>query len=467
MALYPPTSELFDNWINNKPESKLELIDGQLVVGNSLVGSRLLLRQILQGWRADAAVALAPTETWLQALAAGYGLTPPQTSSPFEILNHLEQQIADIEFIAEDLQAGRAEKTWAHHRIQQQLTMDSFRLANEVGCEFLGRDFVMRLGDNGFTPDLIFYKSQGLNQLFSYFLSGPAELVIEILMPGHEAADRSTKFDDYQAAGVPEYWLIDPENQQVEFYRLVAGQYQRYQPDSEGYYRPSSIPGLAFRPDALWQENEDDNPLESKTFKVEQPVEGFQRSHAEEGPQWGSLLFIPNIQPSPVPIAFEEYISWCPRAKFEFIEGKPLIGSTPGTRNVLAMLLMTFGLESAVKLLPPQAWLEGLRQRLDWEQHDAERKAEWWTLARQAAERLRTHFSLGRLGVIGDLTMPQPLNYWSDITLVYWEKFDDSWKAFDVLRDLDPDLRIDLLKFQPEWLTADQLWQIERHLVEL
>ncbi|WP_081972814.1 Uma2 family endonuclease [Leptolyngbya sp. KIOST-1] len=467
MALYPPTSELFDNWINNKPESKLELIDGQLVVGNSLIGSQLLLRQILQGRRAEAAIALAPTESWLQALAAGYGLTLPKLDSPLEILNLLEQQIVDVEFIAEDLQAGRAEKTWTHHRIQQQLSVDSFRLANQAGCESLGRDFVMRLGDDGFTPDLIFYKSQGLNQLFSYFLSGPAELVIEILMPGHEAADRSTKFEAYQAAGVPEYWLIEPESQQIEFYRLIEGRYQRHQPDSDGYYRPSSIPGLAFRADALWQEDEDYNPLEPKTFKIEQPVEGFQQVHAEEGPQWGSLLFIPNIQPSPMPIAFEEYISWCPRAKFEFIEGKPLIGSTPGTRNVLAMLLMTFGLESAVKLLPPQAWIEGLRQRLEWEQKDAERKTEWWQLAHQAAERLRTHFNLGRLGVIGDLTMPQPLNYWSDITLVHWENFDESWKAFDVLRDLDPDYRIDLLRFQPEWLTADQLWHIERHLVEL
>ena len=382
MALYPPKSELFDTWINNKPESKLELIDGRLIVGNSLTGSRLLLRQILQGWRADAAIALAPIDTWLQSLAAGYDLTLPQTGSPLEILNHLEEQVADIEFVPEDLQAGRAEITWAHHNIQQQLTVDSFRLANEAGCESLGRDFVMRLGDNG-------------------------------------------------------------------------------------HYHPSSIPGLAFRPDALWNEDEDYNPLESRTFKVEQPIEDYQRIHAEEGPKWGSLLFIPNIQSSPVPICFEEYISWCPRAKFEFIEGKPLINSTPGTRNVLAMLLMTFGLESAVKLLPPQAWIEGLRQRLEWEQHDAERKAEWWKLARQAAEQLRAHFDLGRLGVIGDLTMPQPLNYWSDITLVYWVKFDDSWKAFDVLHEIDPDLRIDLMRFQPEWLTADQLWQVDRHLVEL
>jgi hypothetical protein len=32
----------------------------------------------------------------------------------------------------------------------------------------------------------------------------------------------------------------------------------------------------AFRPNALWNEDEDYNPLKSKTFKVEQPVEGFQ-----------------------------------------------------------------------------------------------------------------------------------------------------------------------------------------------
>jgi len=82
MTLYPPTSELFDNWLNCKTESKLELIDGKLVVGNSLVGSRLLLRQILQGWGAEAAIALAPIETWLSALAVGYELRPVQDSFP-------------------------------------------------------------------------------------------------------------------------------------------------------------------------------------------------------------------------------------------------------------------------------------------------------------------------------------------------------------------------------------------------
>ncbi|ASC69453.1 hypothetical protein XM38_003800 [Halomicronema hongdechloris C2206] len=465
--MYPTPTERFDEFINHHPENKLELINGQLIVGNALTGSRLLLRQILHGWGAEAAIALAPTETWLSALAASYNLTLPKATSIEAQLNALEAQTKDFEFTPEDLSAGGTEATWPHHRTRQALTMALFRLAGNVGGQSLGRDFVMRLGDNGFTPDLVFFKNSGLNRLYDAFISGPTELVVEVLMPGHEEADCTTKYESYQAAGVPEYWLIDPSAEQVTFYRLIEGRYQLQSPEADGAYRPSSIPGLAFRAAELWQE-EEPHPLESSLFVVEQRVEGFERQSEDEGPHWGSLLFIPNIQIDPVPISFEEFISWAPRAKFEFIQGKPLIESTPGTRNVLAMLLMTFGLASVVKLLPPQAWIQGLRQRLDWERQDADRKAEWWAIARKAAEKLRTDFSVGRLGVIGDLTMPQPLNYWSGITLVYWEKLENSWQAYEVLRDIDPDRHIvDLRQVDERWLTADQLWQIDRYLVEL
>ncbi|MGP1383014.1 MAG: Uma2 family endonuclease [Thainema sp.] len=465
--MYPTPKERFEDFTRHHPENKLELINGQLIVGNSLIGSRLLLRQILQGWGAEAAIALAPIETWLSALATGYGWSISSVASIDEKLTALESQARDVEFTPEDLSVGSTDNTWSHHRIRQNLTMGLFRLAKAVGGEALGRDFVMRLGNNGFTPDLVFFKNAGLNRLYSSFVSGPAELVIEVLMPGHEDCDRAQKYEYYQAAGVPEYWLIDPVGERVEFYRLIDGHYRLQPVAADGFYRPSSVPGLAFCPAALWPV-EDPNPIDPAFFVVEQRVEDFERLAGDDGPKWGSLLFIPNIQVNPVPISFEEYISWSPRAKFEFMQGKPLIDSTLGTRNVLAMLLMTFGLASAAKLLPPQAWLQGLQQRLEWERHDVTRKAEWWAIARQAAEILRTDFSVGRLGVIGDLAMPQPLNYWSGITLVYWKKLENSWQAYEALKDIDPDRHIvDLRQVDERWLTADQLWQIERHLVEL
>ncbi|MGD1862015.1 MAG: hypothetical protein ACFB0E_18860 [Leptolyngbyaceae cyanobacterium] len=52
--------------------------------------------------------------------------------------------------------------------------------------------------------------------------------------------------------------------------------------------------------------------------------------------------------------------------------------------------------------------------------------------------------------------------------LGYWEKLESSWQAYDALRDIDPERHIvDLRQVDERWLTADQLWQIERHLVEL
>nr|MBX2864691.1 Uma2 family endonuclease [Leptolyngbyaceae cyanobacterium MAG.088] len=439
---------------------------GQLIVGNSLVGSRLLLRQLLQGWSAAAAVSLAPIETWLDALATAYCTTLPDAESIDLQIKHLEKQLADVGLTPEDLQSGSAEKTWSHHQIRQQLTLDLFRLAKKVGGRSLGRDFVMRLGDNGVTPDLLFFKGQGLNHLYEAYLSGPAELVVEVIMPGHGHSDRTLKYSGYQTTGVPEYWLIVPETQQVEFYRLIEGQYCRQYPDDDGYYRPASVPGLAFSPEVLWP-HDDEHAPHASCFVVEQAIEADRQLQSEPGASWGSLLFTPNVQLKAVPIAFEEYISWCPEAKFEFIQGKPLIGSTSGSRNVLAMLLMTFGLESTVKLLPPSVWLQELRQQLEQNRQDAKRKAAWWTIAHQAAASLRQNFSVDKLGVIGDLVMTPPLNYWSEITLVYWENFEDSWRAYDVLREIDPDMRVDLFRVDEHWLTADQRWQIEHCLVDV
>ncbi|WP_206755081.1 hypothetical protein [Leptolyngbya sp. FACHB-711] len=46
--------------MHHRPEGKLELIEDHLIVG-----SQLLLRQILQGWRAIAAITFAPIEILL------------------------------------------------------------------------------------------------------------------------------------------------------------------------------------------------------------------------------------------------------------------------------------------------------------------------------------------------------------------------------------------------------------------
>lgn len=66
--------------------------------------------------------------------------------------------------------------------------------------------------------------------------------------------DRNVKFAEYAEVGVPEYWLIDPENELVDFYQLSAiGTYQVATLDTRGCYHSLSLPGLIIDPTWFWQ----------------------------------------------------------------------------------------------------------------------------------------------------------------------------------------------------------------------
>ena len=56
---------------------------------------------------------------------------------------------------------------------------------------------------------------------------GAPDLVVEILSPSTGRYDRGRKKQIYQASGVPEYWIISPEAQSIEVYRLKDGVYER------------------------------------------------------------------------------------------------------------------------------------------------------------------------------------------------------------------------------------------------
>ncbi|MBD2068664.1 Uma2 family endonuclease [Leptolyngbya sp. FACHB-671] len=464
--MYLTAEELFESFSNHRPEGKLELVEGRLVVGNTIVGSRLLLRQVLQGWRADAAIALAPMNLWIEALQVGFNLPSSTEGDRFSVLQDLETACADVEYQPENLIPGEGVANYPyypHHGVRQYLSTCLHDVAEDLGGQAFGRDFVMRLGENGFTPDLMFFKSKNLNQLYSWYLNGPAELVVEVLLSGHEYCDRIAKRDYYALSGVPECWIVAPQRQQIEFLRLLEGQYEPQVPDEDGWYRPSSVPGLAFHSSPLWnEENWYGGRAQPKLFVLETEPQSFQRIKVIESAQWGSLPFAPHLQLEPTLIQFDEYISWCPPAKFEFFDGKPQISYKRGTKRVLELLLMTFGLASAVKVLPPQAWVQALRQRVLSMQQDEQRKAEWWQLAQQAASVLREQFGIQRVGVIGDLVCPQPLNYWSEIQLVVWEM--DRRSGLDIYKALSAvseEPKIQLINVEKDYLTTEEKEVIE------
>ena len=50
--------------------------------------------------------------------------------------------------------------------------------------------------------------------------NGAPDLVVEVLSPGNTTKEMNDKFEAYQSAGVPEYWLVDPERENIIIYTL-------------------------------------------------------------------------------------------------------------------------------------------------------------------------------------------------------------------------------------------------------
>jgi Uma2 family endonuclease len=97
-------------------------------------------------------------------------------------------------------------------------------------------------------PDVLFLAKENLERRKKTFIDGPADLVIEVISPDSTVRDRREKFAEYQQGGVKEYWLIDPERRQADFYqRGDDGLYRSVPADDAGIYRSAVLPGLWLR----------------------------------------------------------------------------------------------------------------------------------------------------------------------------------------------------------------------------
>lgn len=55
---------------------------------------------------------------------------------------------------------------------------------------------------------------------------GAPDLVVEILSPSTARNDRGYKKDRYEEYGVPEYWIVSPNDRSIEVYLLQEGRYK-------------------------------------------------------------------------------------------------------------------------------------------------------------------------------------------------------------------------------------------------
>lgn len=108
---------------------------------------------------------------------------------------------------------------------------------------------------SGREPDILFVAREHLDRVLEDRLDGPADLVVEIVSDDSVSRDLDDKFLEYQEAGVPEYWIIDPRprRKRAWFYRLdERGHYQAAPIEADGRYRSAVVPGFWINVNWLW-----------------------------------------------------------------------------------------------------------------------------------------------------------------------------------------------------------------------
>ena len=74
-------------------------------------------------------------------------------------------------------------------------------------------------------PDLVFVSKEHSSIIGEKNIQGAPDLLVEILSEGTATRDRRKKHSLYERFGVPEYWIVDPETETAQVFRLVDGHY--------------------------------------------------------------------------------------------------------------------------------------------------------------------------------------------------------------------------------------------------
>ena len=76
-------------------------------------------------------------------------------------------------------------------------------------------------------PDLLYISRERWQILTDQHVRGAPDLAVEILSPGTRTTDEIKKRNLYERFGVREYWVVDPELDEIKVYRRVEDAFAR------------------------------------------------------------------------------------------------------------------------------------------------------------------------------------------------------------------------------------------------
>ena len=124
---------------------------------------------------------------------------------------------------------------------------------------------------NDYEPDIVFFRPEKVAQFGNDTMKFPTpDLVVEVLSDTTEHRDRGVKFEDFQAHGVREYWIVDAERGLIEQYVLRGEGYELVLKSGSGELRSEVVPGFVVPVRAFFLREENLSAL--RTLLATSPV---------------------------------------------------------------------------------------------------------------------------------------------------------------------------------------------------
>ncbi len=134
--------------------------------------------------------------------------------------------------------------------------LDTFGAKHELG--YVGIEKLMvSLTRNDYEPDVCFFGNENAKNFTGKQMKFPApDFVVEVLSDSTAKNDRETKFQDYAAHGVGEYWIIDAEKETVEQYFLQNEKYELLLKAKSGEIESGAVANFKIPIRAIFDETE-------------------------------------------------------------------------------------------------------------------------------------------------------------------------------------------------------------------
>ncbi|MFN3851018.1 MAG: Uma2 family endonuclease [Spirosomataceae bacterium] len=135
-----------------------------------------------------------------------------------------------------------------HQRLSMRLSraISNFIFGKNIGELFAAPIDVFLNEYNAVQPDLVFVSAQNQQIITDDGIVGVPDLVVEIISPSSVIRDRVDKKNLYERIGVKEYWIIDPQYQDIEVYTIQNNRYELLSGVTmfEGEFKSNAFEGI-------------------------------------------------------------------------------------------------------------------------------------------------------------------------------------------------------------------------------